>query len=79
MVEFHLWLQVHLLVYIVHVGGMRVHAHVLFQQHMPEWGSVHVFTAKLPAAVSCKAAGVTLTCTGLSATHESFCGSLSTL
>lgn len=28
-------------------------------------GSVHVSTAELPAAVSCKAAGVILTCTGL--------------
>lgn len=39
-------------------------------------GSVHVFTAKLPALANCKAASVILTCTGLSAAHESFRGSL---
>lgn len=61
MVEIHLWLQVHLLVCIVHLGDVCVCAHVLFQQHMPEGGTgdvcarecAHV-TAKLPAAVNCK-------------------------
>lgn len=83
MVEFHLWLQVHLLAYTVHVGTC-VCVHMCFSsstcpsggQRTRVLGSVHIFTAKLPAAVSCEAASVTLTCTGLSAAHESFCGSL---
>lgn len=61
MVEIHLWLQVHLLVCIVHLGDVCVCAHVLFQQLILRGGqgtcvlgSVHMFTAKLPAAVNCR-------------------------
>lgn len=39
MVGFHLWLQVHLLVYFTFGGHVCVCARVLFQQHMPEWGT----------------------------------------
>lgn len=55
MVEFRLWLQVHLLVYIVHLGDVCActcaFPALSGGQRTRVPGSVHVFTAKLPALV----------------------------